>query len=59
MVMALTLLDLAGGTCVDDVELLDKDPGFGELLRKAEGKMLPRKQRRALERRRRMEQRKQ
>ena len=58
MVMALTLLNLAGGTCVRDVDVLDKDPGFGELLRKAEGRMLSRKKRRALQRRRKKEQRK-
>lgn len=59
MVLAITLLNLAGGDCVDDLEGLEGDEGFGQILRKTEAQLLglPRRERRALERRWRKERR--
>ena len=37
VVMALVLLNLAGGESVGDVEVLEKDEGFCRILRQAEG----------------------
>jgi hypothetical protein len=48
MVIALILLNLAGGDCVDDLEILEKDEGFSDLLRRVELSALSRKQRRAI-----------
>jgi hypothetical protein len=49
MVTALVLLNLAGGDAVEDLEILEKDAGFGQVLRKVEHHGLPRQERRALE----------
>jgi len=57
MVISLVLLNLAGGDCVEDLKVLEKDEGFCEILRKAETHGLKRKVRRALERRWRKERR--
>lgn len=51
MVVSIVLLNLAGGDCVEDLKLLEKDDGFCELLMKAETHGLKRKARRALKRR--------
>jgi len=51
VVMAIILLNVAGGTCVDDLDRLEADEGFKALLRRAELNGLPRAQRRDLERR--------
>lgn len=51
VVMAIILLNVAGGSCVDDLESLEADQGFNTLLRRAELNNLPRAQRRELERR--------
>jgi len=51
MVMALVLLHLAGGDCVDDIKVLEADDGFCEVLKKVEMHGLRRKVRRALLRR--------
>jgi len=51
MVLSLMLLNLAGGTCVEDLKILEADEGFCEILRKCELHGLRRKDRRALERR--------
>ncbi len=51
MLTSLILLNLAGGTSVDDLRILNADPGFCEILRKAELHGLKRKERRELERR--------
>ncbi len=51
MVMSFILLNLAGGDCMDDLEVVDKDEGFGRLLRRIENHGLSRKKRRELERR--------
>ena len=56
MVIALILLNLAGGDCVEDLRLLESDEGFCEILRKIESHGLARKIRRAIERRWRKEQ---
>jgi len=48
---SLILLNLAGGTSVDDLKILNADPGFCEILRKAELHGLKRKERRVLEKR--------
>ena len=48
---SLILLNLAGGTSVDDLKILNADPGFCEVLRKTELYGLKRKERRELERR--------
>ena len=51
MVLALVLLNLAGGDCVQDIKVLEADDGFCEVLKKAEMHGLRRKVRRALMRR--------
>lgn len=51
IVMALVLLNLAGGECVEDLRLLEKDAGFARILRRVETHGLARKERRVLERR--------
>ncbi len=51
IVMALILLNLAGGDCVDDLKVLEADDGFCEILKKAELHGRKRRQRRALLRR--------
>lgn len=48
MVLALVLLNLAGGDCVEDIKVLEADDGFCEVLKKAELHGLRRKVRRAL-----------
>jgi len=51
IVMALILLNLAGGDSVDDLRLLEADEGFCRILRRIELAGLQRKQRREMERR--------
>lgn len=51
MVMSLILLNLAGGDCVEDIRVLERDEGFCRVLRKIQTTGLKRKDRRALERR--------
>ncbi len=51
IVLALVLLNLAGGDCVEDIKVLEADDGFCEVLKKAEMHGLRRKVRRALLRR--------
>jgi hypothetical protein len=51
VVLAIILLNIAGGDCVEDLERLEADQGFSALLRRAELHHLPRVQRRELERR--------
>jgi len=51
MIMALLLLNLAGGDCVDDVRLLEGDEGFCRVLREVEWYGRTRSERRALKRR--------
>ena len=51
MVLALVLLNLAGGDCVEDIKVVQADDGFCEVLKKAEMHGLRRKVRRALLRR--------
>ncbi len=48
VVLALVLLQLAGGEAVEDLRLLEADSGFCTLLRHAETYGLPRRRRRAL-----------
>jgi hypothetical protein len=50
-ILAVILLNLAGGDCMDDLDVLDGDHGFGEILRQAEVYRLGRRQRRILQRR--------
>jgi hypothetical protein len=50
-VLSLMLLNLAGGDCVDDIRILEKDEGFCKVLGRVETKGLRRQQRRAVERR--------
>jgi len=56
MILALILLNLAGGDSVDDIRILEKDEGFCKVLGRVETKGLTRQQRRAQERRWRKEQ---
>jgi len=56
-VMALVLLNLAGGDCVDDLRTLSKDEGFCRVLMRMELAGLPRRERRETERRWRREKR--
>jgi hypothetical protein len=51
MVVALILLNLAGGDHVSDIRVLESDEGFGRILREINNHGLPRKKRRELERR--------
>jgi hypothetical protein len=51
LVMSLILLNLAGGDCVDDLRIIEGDKGFCNVLYRMETHRLPRKERRALERR--------
>ena len=51
IVMALILLNLAGGDCVADVDQLEADAGLCQVMRKIENHGLPRRQRRESERR--------
>ena len=48
MVTSLVLLNLAGGECVEDLRLLEKDEGLGRVLRLAETHGMRRRERRAL-----------
>ena len=50
-VMSLVLLNLAGGSCVDDLDILNADEGFCTILRKIQLHGLKRKERREQERR--------
>lgn len=52
VVMTLVLLNLVGGTCVEDVRIVDGDRGFGEVMHRAEAAGLTRQQRRELKKRR-------
>lgn len=51
IVTSLILLNLAGGECVDDINILESDEGFCRVLRQVEAHGLPRKERRELMRR--------
>jgi hypothetical protein len=51
VIMALILLNLAGGDCVADVERLEADEGLCQVMRRVEHHGLPRRERRAQERR--------
>src|ERR1022692_2396863 len=48
VLMSLILLNLAGGDCVDDLSILQGDPGFAELMHRLEKYGMPRRERRAL-----------
>jgi hypothetical protein len=50
-ILSLILLNLAGGDCVDDIRILEKDEGFGKVLSRVETLGLRRQQRWAMERR--------
>jgi len=50
MALAFLLLNLAGGSCVDDLEILEADDGLRRIVFKLETAGLPRKERRKLER---------
>ncbi|MGA2959891.1 MAG: IS1380 family transposase, partial [Thermodesulfobacteriota bacterium] len=50
-VLSLMLLNLAGGDCIDDIRILEKDEGFCKVLGRVETKGQTRQQRRARERR--------
>jgi hypothetical protein len=49
MAIAVLLLNLAGGDCVEDIERLERDSGFSAILRRLEKDLLPRAQRRSLQ----------
>ena len=51
MAMSLILLNIAGGECVDDLRVLEKDEGLGRVLRSAETHRMRRGERRAHQRR--------
>jgi hypothetical protein len=51
VVTSLVLLNLAGGDCVDDLDILEGDEGFCRVLRRTYMQGMPRGVRRALERR--------
>ena len=51
MTLAVVLLNLAGGDCVEDIERLERDRGFAGVLRAIETTLLCRAERRSLSRR--------
>jgi len=51
LVAAVVLLNLAGGSNVDDLRMLESDTGIGSLVREAEAAGMSRQERRAFERR--------
>lgn len=51
VIMALILLNLAGGDCVSDIDRLEADEGLCKVMQRVEHHGLPRRERRALERR--------
>jgi hypothetical protein len=51
IVMALISLNLAGGECVDDLQILESDDGFGRVFRMAERYHLSREERRRFDKR--------
>lgn len=57
VILSLILLNLAGGDCVDDLNILEADEGFCRILRRVELDGLSRRERRAQERRWRKEKR--
>ena len=50
-VLSLILLNLAGGGCVEDIKILEKDEGFCKILGRIETRGMKRQQRRLMERR--------
>ncbi len=50
-VLSLVLLNLAGGDCVEDIKILEKDEGFCKILGRVETRGMRRQERRRLERR--------
>ena len=52
MVMSLILLNLAGGECVDDLRILEKDEGLCRVLRRSETHRTRRAERDALQKKR-------
>jgi hypothetical protein len=52
-VAAMVMLNLAGGSCVDDLAMLEGDSGLGELIKAAEVFGMSRKERRAFQKRQR------
>ncbi len=57
MVISMALLNLSGGNCVEDLNVVESDEGFCRVLRQTEMAGLPRRERRAMERRWRKEKR--
>jgi hypothetical protein len=51
VLMSLILLNLAGGDCVDNLSMLQGDPGFAELMHRVETHGMPRRERCAFSRR--------
>src|SRR5712691_10579198 len=51
MVLALVFLNLAGGDCVEDIERLERDGGFVEVVQRIERALLSRRERRGLKQR--------
>src|SRR5712692_5004026 len=51
MVLALVFLNLAGGDCVADIERLEGDGGFVEVVERIERDLLSRRERRGLKKR--------
>jgi hypothetical protein len=50
-IVSLMLLNLAGGDCVDDIRILEKDEGFCKVLGRVQTRGLRRRQRREMQRR--------
>jgi hypothetical protein len=51
MVLAVVLLNLSGGECVEDIERLEGDVGFAEVLCRVERELLTRRERREMKQR--------
>jgi len=51
MILALALLNLSGGDCMEDIKILEGDEGFCRILRRTHMAGMKRKARRELERR--------
>jgi hypothetical protein len=51
MVLSLILMNIAGGDCVEDLRVVEKDAGFCKVMSRAEQKGMTRRERRAADRR--------
>ncbi|OYV73367.1 MAG: hypothetical protein B7Z74_04040 [Deltaproteobacteria bacterium 21-66-5] len=48
MILSLIFLNISGGDCIDDLDRLENDPGFADVMRSIERSLLSRKERKSL-----------